>query len=310
MIAFCDKFFYKKYDYIFVETCYNFLMKKDTKYDHSKRVNEVLCQIYSDISQDYSVTSLATSVSMSPFHFNRIFKKITGESLHSYIRRVRLEHAANALIFNPNSTVGEILRESGFISNSSFTHAFKDCFGVTPNKWREIDMPLGINQNIQDIEPLHVEVLYLEQKHVAYVRHKGYNRSIKEAWSRLSEWAHVNKVDFAKSPMLGLHHSNPNIVKKEDCHYVACLELAEDFEHYRNGDVGIMKIPRMFCAKFSLSGKYGDLMKYMDYIYYRWLPHSIYEKGHLPSLALYHKNHFIREDEHFELDFFVPIRYM
>jgi len=69
---------------------------------------------------------------MSPFHFNRVSKKITGESLHSYIRRVRLEHSANALLFIPDSSVTEILQSSGFASSSSSIDAFKEYFGVTP----------------------------------------------------------------------------------------------------------------------------------------------------------------------------------
>jgi len=284
-------------------------MKKNTKNDHRQRVNEALWQIHSDIAKEHSIQTLAKDVSMSPFHFNRVFKKVTGESAHAYVRRVRLEHAANALLFNPDSSVGEILSESGFISNSSFTHAFKECFGVTPTKWREVDTPTTINANILEITPLHVEIGYVDKKRVAYVRHKGYNRSIKEPWQRLQEWCYDNRLEFKDYNMIGLHHSNPNIVKKEDCHYVACLELDEDKEYYRSGEIGVMHIPRVFCAKFSLTGKYGDLMKYMDYIYYAWLPNSKYEKVHLPSMALYHKNHFIRKDEKFELDFFVPIRY-
>ena len=224
-------------------------------------------------------------------------------------RRVRLEHCANALIFNPNSTITQIFSEAGFVSNSSFTHAFKSYFGSTPSKWREIDTPLHVSENITKINPLHVEISYVPKKRVAYVRHRGYNRSIKEAWQRMEEWTLQNGLDFSKLPMIGLHHSNPNIVDKDDCHYVACLELDDDFVHFRSGEIGIMEIPRMFCAKFTLSGKYGDLMKYMDYIYYIWLANSNYEKVHLPSMALYHKNHFIREDGKFELDFYVPIRY-
>jgi AraC family transcriptional regulator len=145
---------------------------------------------------------------------------------------------------------------------------------------------------------------------VAYVRHRGYNRSIKKAWDRLKEWTLRNDLEFEKMKMIGLHHSNPNIVKKEDCHYVACLELEKNAKQYRQDDIGVMEIPQTFCAKFSLHGKYGDLMKYMDYIYYRWLPKSGYEKVHLPSMAIYHKNHFIREDEVFELDFLVPVRFV
>lgn len=284
-------------------------MKKNTKDDYAQRVNEVLFQIHLDISKENSVKTLALLASMSPFHFNRVFKKVTGESLHAYIRRVRLEHCANALLFNPDSTINEILQEYGFVSNSSFTHAFKVCFGVTPSKWREIDVPQSINQNIEEIRLLELQIGYFEKKNVAYVRHKGYNRSIKQAWFKLSEWAAESNISFEKSTMIGLHHSNPNIVKKEECHYVACIELEDNVRCYRSGEIGIMQIPRFFCAKFSLSGKYGDLMKYMDYIYYKWLPNSDYEKVHLPSLAIYYKNHFIREDELFELDFYIPIRY-
>ncbi|WP_331774572.1 AraC family transcriptional regulator [Sulfurospirillum sp. 1612] len=284
-------------------------MKKNTQQDYSQRVNEILFYIHQDVSKENSVASLAARVSMSPFHCNRVFKKVTGESLHAYIRRVRLEHCANALLFNPDSTITEILQEYGFVSNASFTHAFKDCFGVTPTKWREIDIPKSINQNIEEIQFLEVSLGYFEKRKVAYIRHKGYDRSIRQAWYQLGEWARNNHLSFENTTMIGLHHSNPNIVKKEECHYVACLELDATGEYYRSGEIGIMEIPRFFCGKFSLQGKYGDLMKYMDYIYYKWLPHSTYEKVHFPSIAIYHKNHFIREDEQFELDFYIPIRY-
>ena len=284
-------------------------MKKNTKNDYKERINEVLYHIHYDIAANLSVEELAQIASLSPFHFNRIFKKTVGESVHAYVRRVRLEHAANALLFNPDSSISEILCESGFVSNSSFTHAFKEYFGVTPTKWREVDTPLHINQNIADIEVLDVEVAYTPRIKVAYVRHKGYNKTIKEAWLKLQEWCYENRLDFEKKEMIGLHHSNPNIVKKEECHYVACLKLEDEKEYFHSGEVGVMFIPRMFCAKFTLSGKYGDLMKYMDYIYYKWLPNSKYEKVHLPSMAIYHKNHFIRKDEKFELDFYIPLRY-
>jgi len=282
-------------------------MKKSTRSDHAQRVNEILYQIHLNIARNYSVKELSSMVSMSPFHFNRVFKDIVGESLHTYIRRVRLEHSANALLFNPNSTVSEILAESGFSSNSSFTHAFKEYFGVTPTKWREIDRPQNISQSIKNLATLHVEICMLEKKRVIYVRHKGYDRSIKDAWMKLICFCDSVGLKFDRMQMIGLHHSNPNIVKKEECHYVACLEIKEEI--YPNSQVGVMDIPKIFCAKFSLKGEYGNLMRYMDYIYYIWLPNSPYEKVHLPSLAYYRKNHFLREDSKFELDFYVPIRY-
>ncbi len=284
-------------------------MKKDTKRDYLQRVNEILYQIHLDIAREHSVNQLASLVSMSPFHLNRVFKKVTNESLHAYIRRIRLEHSANALLFNPDSSVTEILQNSGFASNSSFTHAFKSYFGVTPTKWREVDITEDIEQNIKEISPLHVELCYFASQRVAYVRHKGYDKSIKSAWMRLFEFCDSLDMDCEKAKMIGLHHSNPNIVKKKDCHYVACISIDENKEIYPNARVGIMDIPKIFCAKFHLQGIYGDLMRYMDYIYYRWLPNSEFEKVHLPSLAHYRKNHFLNPEGRFDLDFYIPIRY-
>ena len=283
--------------------------KITTKNDHIERVNEVLFCIHGDIQKNYTVEELSLLVAMSPFHFNRIFKEITGESLHAYIKRVKLEHAANLLLFNPDATITHILGEVGFCSNASFCQAFKERFLVTPTKWKEVDK---LNENRDYTyanEPLHVKIGVVASHEVAYVRHKGYDRSIKQAWLKLRAWSLSQNVAFEHQKMIGLHHSNPRFVEASQCHYVACLELPQDKKFYRNGEIGMMKIPESFCAIFSLQGVYGDLKKYMDVIYHEWLPKSAYEKVSLPSFALYRQNHFVNADEKFDLDFCVPVRF-
>jgi AraC family transcriptional regulator len=158
-------------------------------------------------------------------------------------------------------------------------------------------------------KPLHVKICSMPSFDVAYVRHKGYDRSIKMAWLKLQEWALSQGIYFSSQCMIGLHHSNPRFVESSLCHYVACLELPIGKKFYRKGEVGVMRIPQTFCAVFSLQGVYGDLKKYMDVIYHDWLPKSDYEKASLPSFALYRKNHFINADETFDLDFCVPVRF-
>lgn len=283
--------------------------KINTKNDYIERVNEVLFRIHGDVQENFLVEELSAHVAMSPFHFNRIFKEVTTESLHSYIKRVKLEHAGNLLLFSPEATITHIMHEVGFSSNASFTQAFKEHFGVTPTKWREVDKA---NEN-RDLsfshKPLDVKISTMPSFDVAYVRHKGYDRSIKTAWLKLQAWALKQNIDFSKQTMIGLHHSNPRFVDSSLCHYVACLELPKEHKYYRSGEIGVMKIPQTFCAVFMLKGVYGDLKKYMDVIYHEWLPSSDYEKVSLPSFALYRENHFINADETFDLDFCVPVRF-
>lgn len=283
--------------------------KRTTKNDHIERMNEVLYRIHSDLSQNLSVETLAIHVAMSPFHFNRIFKEVVGESVHAYIKRVKLEHAANMLLFNPDATITHIMHDVGFHSNASFSQAFKETFGVTPTKWREVDK---INEERDPSVKntfLHVKIETIPSISVAYVRHTGYDRSIKMAWLKLQEWALRHDVSFQTQRMIGLHHSNPRFVEASKCHYVACLELPSTHRFYPDAHVGIMKIPALFCAIFTLEGVYGDLKKYMDSIYHEWLPRSPYEKLSLPSFAIYEKNHFIEADECFKLHFYIPVRF-
>lgn len=63
-------------------------------------------------------------------------------------------------------------------------------------------------------------------------------------------------------------------------------------------------------AKFSLSGKYGDVIKLIQWVYHYWLIDSGYETTTNPSYTIYHKNHFLSEDGFFDLDFYLPIKYV
>jgi len=283
--------------------------KCTTNNDHIERINEVLCYIHGNVQMNASVQDLALLVAMSVFHFNRIFKEIVGESVHAYIRRVKLEYAANLLLFSPDATITYIMHEVGFSSNASFSQAFKENFGVTPTKWREVDRENEHHDFSFIDKPLHVQIAMMPSFDVAYVRHKGYDHSIKMAWLKLQEWALRNQVNFQQQTMIGLHHSNPRFVESSKCHYVACLELPHDRKFYCNAQIGVMRIPQTFCAIFSLKGVYGDLTKYMDVIYHEWLPKSEYEKVSLPSFAVYRQNHFLDPTETFDLDFCIPVRF-
>ena len=283
--------------------------KKNTSNDHIERINEVLYTIHADLQCNYGVDELALRVAMSPFHFNRIFKENVGESVHAYIKRVKLEHAANLLLFSPEATITHIMHEVGFSSNASFAQAFKESFGVTPTKWREVDKANDVRDLTFSNQPLRVKIAMMPRFHVAYVRHQGYDRSIKLAWLKLQDWALRHSIPFENQTMIGLHHSNPRFVEASKCHYVACLELPHVGAFFREGEIGVMDIPQTFCAIFSLQGVYGDLKKYMDVIYHEWLPNSAYEKVSLPSFALYRQNHFVDPSEIFDLDFCVPVRF-
>ena len=72
-----------------------------TNTDHVFRINEVLSFIHRDITADLQAKKLAEIAAYSEQHFHRLFKQVVGEPVHQYVRRTRLETAANQLIFSP-----------------------------------------------------------------------------------------------------------------------------------------------------------------------------------------------------------------
>ena len=56
------------------------------------RVNRVLDYIGRHLDEELSLSRLSEVGCFSPFHFHRIFQSVTGETLNSHVRRVRLEH--------------------------------------------------------------------------------------------------------------------------------------------------------------------------------------------------------------------------
>jgi AraC family transcriptional regulator len=82
-----------------------------------------------------SLAVLARSVSLSSFHFHRLFARTLGETSKQLGLRVRLARAAAALL-RSKATVLEIALEHGFASHETFTRAFRKRFGASPRDYR------------------------------------------------------------------------------------------------------------------------------------------------------------------------------
>lgn len=281
----------------------------------TSRINDVLNFIHRDISAELPARQLADIAAYSEQHFHRVFKHVVGESVHQYIRRSRLEFAANQLMFDTSSSVVTIATKSGFASVSSFSRAFKATFSMSPGEWRSKDLATSTPPYLRDPEISaaysriqsrvlpRVQIVELPERHVAYVRHQGYGRSIQLAWQTLVAWANVE--GRCDQQQFGLHHSNPAFVSLEQCRYVACLEI--DKPLLRRGTVNSMVIPGGLHAVFKLTGKYGELLPYLSKIIEQWLPSSGFKLQSTPAYVHYQKNHFLDDDEQFELQFCLPV---
>jgi len=281
------------------------------------RINRVLDYIDSNLDQNLSLETLAGIAHFSPYHFHRIFKAMTGETLNRYIQRIRIEKAKGMLAVNLSTPVTAIALDCGFSSSAAFARAFKDAFDMSASEWRKICKTNSKNGQMNDNtgkaskgasmyfdldthqitwritmnnSEVDVQVKNLKAITVAYVRHVGPYKGNSELFGRLigqlMQWAAPRGIlEQPDMKLMAVYHDDPDITAEENHRLSICCTVAEDTEV--SGEIGTMEIPGGKCAvgHFELnSDEYEEAWKS---IYGGWLPDSGYQPDDRPPFELY-----------------------
>lgn len=93
---------------------------------------EYMCR---HMTEDISLSQIATYACTSPFHFSRIFKQLTSFSPYHYLLNLRLAKGEH-LLKSGSMPVNEIATLSGFRTPEYFATSFKRKFNKTPSEYR------------------------------------------------------------------------------------------------------------------------------------------------------------------------------
>ena len=104
--------------------------------ERKRRIDRVLDYIFSHLDGQISLQTLAGIAHYSPFHLQRIFKQMVGDSPKQYIIKLRLETAFHLLVIHPQKSIQEIAVDSGFSHPTVFSRATKSYFGYSPEQIR------------------------------------------------------------------------------------------------------------------------------------------------------------------------------
>lgn len=101
-----------------------------------RRIRRSVELMHTQLDQDLTLKALAAASYLSPFHFARLFKKLTGSSPHNYLAGIRAARA-QLLLAETDLSVTEIGTRVGYLSGSHFTKAFRIATGATPREFRK-----------------------------------------------------------------------------------------------------------------------------------------------------------------------------
>jgi AraC family transcriptional regulator, regulatory protein of adaptative response / methylated-DNA-[protein]-cysteine methyltransferase len=102
----------------------------DPKVEAVKRA----CERIAAAEEAPSLAELAARAGMSPFHFHRVFKKVTGVTPKAYAAQMQARRAADGL--RTAETVTEAIYDAGFNSSSRFYETATARLGMTPTAVR------------------------------------------------------------------------------------------------------------------------------------------------------------------------------
>ncbi|MCG6346294.1 AraC family transcriptional regulator [Vibrio fluvialis] len=217
------------------------------KTDYHKRLLPVIRFLETNFDQPFNLEEVARMAYLSPYHFHRIFKAVMGETLNDYLRRLRMEKAANHLFYKKLLVV-DVALSMGFSSSQAFAKAFKQHFGLTASQVRECDNLEAFTLLLQNSKIGHMlrkyghdsesEAAYnhqtlitrshqmdlqtFEPSGLAFVRVTGpYGENYEPAVGSLYGWA--GPAGLAHHTSIFIYHDNPELTPADKCRTDICL---------------------------------------------------------------------------------------
>ena len=108
----------------------------DMQYRRLKQIKPAITYMEAHMAEKITLAELSEVTHLSPNHFSRVFKIVSGFSPMEFLSRIRVQKSAQ-LLLSTNKTIIEIAMDTGFNDGNYFSRYFKKCRNETPSEFRE-----------------------------------------------------------------------------------------------------------------------------------------------------------------------------
>lgn len=297
--------------------------------EHKKRIIKAIRYIDNNLEANLSLEKIAKLGMYSSFHFHRIFKLITGETLQNYIIRKKIEKSAFYLAVKKDIAMKDIYLDLGFSNHSVFTKTFKKYYGIAPSAFRnsapetfhkivQIQSKNGqvdtvFSQYICHVENLlnwtkmnlKIEVKELPEMNLASVMSLGIAH-VEPSYNTLIEWAkkrHLFPRDNVK--MISVYHDSFKVTPADKVRIHACMLLDERLEEQN----GVVFSETIDTGKFIVgNGEFtlDDFEKCWVSLFL-WMNEHQYSMRKAFPFEIYHSNFKDHPEGKMMVDFCIPV---
>ena len=295
-------------------------MRSATAESYYRRLNRALDFVVRRLGQPPTIEELAAEAAFSRFHFQRMFRAMTGESVTELVRRLRLERAAHRLRCE-SATVTEVALDAGYDSAEAFSRAFRRGCGLSPSRYRTAWPPPAFGsptakvrycpgEERVEIDPptgeisMDVRIEMFDAINVARVRHVGPYNEVGPCFERLFEWAAT--IGARPGRVLSLSYDDPDAVAPESLRSDACVELLTDASPPTGISMDSVGAGRY--AVCTHRGPYDGIAEAYKRLFTLWLPGSGEEMDDRPCMEIYRNSPLDSAPAQLLTDLCLPLR--
>ncbi|MDE7203347.1 MAG: AraC family transcriptional regulator [Lachnospiraceae bacterium] len=298
----------------------------------NETINHAIDYILQHINGELSVDDVAAHCHFSKYHFSRMFKEETGESVYAFIKRLKLEQSAFRLKVEPNRTVTDIGYEFGY-SPSNYSWMFRQQYQTNPVNFRRSveqatvrhafmhmaevgeraeelsmsEMQIGEEQALDTYSCLEsfeecnrkIVIKNLPDYFVLYERRIGSYRYLSEQWGDFIE--KYQEFVTKDTQFLERTFDDPVITDTDGCLYDICMSVDRGVSLENTCTIEGGK-----CAVYPYKGLGKHIYAAYQTIFTVWLPRTSYELDYRSGFDIYHMVD--RESGYMELDICMPLR--
>lgn len=260
------------------------------------RYKKLLAFINENFKEDINIKKIEAICHYSYRNINRIFEALHHETIGKYIKRLRLEKAAQYLKYS-EMRVSEIGFEVGFGDRAAFSKAFKKKYGCSPSAFRlnsesirEITQQSIHRDEDMNRQKLQFEIAYLPDFEYLFLEYRGdYKKisAIEEIGNQLYWYVMDKGILTERSTFMTEIVDDSDISDSIHLRYNLAFILEQPLQFEPKGLFRTKKHQRQKYAKFIHSGSLQSIFDFYNKIYAFWMLDVALELKDLPTLEFY-----------------------
>ncbi|WP_203293542.1 AraC family transcriptional regulator [Maricaulis parjimensis] len=203
-------------------------MRPDNRARYADRIDRVLAHIEAaDAPESLDLSTLAGIAALSPFHFHRVFRLMTGETPAETLRRVRLARSLPELA-SESVSITQAAGAAGYSTSQSFARAVRASTGGTASEVRAD--PSRIKRLLKPLETgaaMPIEIVSTDPLRLLAIRNVGAYAELNQTYEAL-----FGRV-FATAPMealrgiWGVWHEDPRYADPDTLEFDCAIDVGD-----------------------------------------------------------------------------------